>query len=140
MGQIEEYNIRRIAFFVLFVMLLRVIVYMNCHPRISVLYGTIAQCLDDLFHFFVVFCVIYYVFAFAASWAIGADNDKFETTEKALFTQFEMIMGEFPWNEQPGMIEWFYTMAYSSVVFIIMINTFLLAVVVSAYDAVASAT
>merc|ERR1719353_2464333 len=56
-----------------------------------------------------------------------------------MITQFEMIIGEFPWNEQAKPLELFYTVAFASVIFVIMVNTFLLAVVVQAYDAVASA-
>jgi hypothetical protein len=138
-GQERELLVRNTAFFTLFFMLVRVIIYMNCHPRISVLYGTIRQSLDDLFHFAIVFMVIFAVFAFMATWAIGSENDKFETFNTALVTQFEMVTGEFPFNEQPSMLELFYTVTFVSVVFIIMVNTFLLAVVVSAYDTVAKA-
>ena len=86
-------------------MLIRTIIYMNCHPRIAVLYGTITAAADDLFHFFILFTVIYSVFGFAAHWAIGADNEKYQTFPAALTTQFEMVIGEFPWQDDVGGLE-----------------------------------
>jgi len=49
------------------------------------------------------------------------------------------MTGAFPFNKQPSMLELFYTIAFVCVIFIIMVNTFLLAVVVAAYDGVATA-
>jgi hypothetical protein len=61
-GQQRELFLRQCAFFTLFFMLVRVVIYMNCHPRIAVLYGTIVNSLDDLFHFSIVFMVIFLCF------------------------------------------------------------------------------
>merc|ERR1719271_1373244 len=132
-GQEYEQSLRRYSFFTLFFMLIRTIIYMNCHPRIAVLYGTITAAADDLFHFFILFTVIYSVFGFAAHWAIGADNEKYQTFPAALTTQFEMVIGEFPWQDDVGGLEFFYNVAYALIVFITLLN-FLLAVIVSCYD------
>jgi len=132
-GQEYEQTLRQASFFTLFFMLIRTIIYMNCHPRIAVLYGTITAAADDLFHFFILFTVIYSVFGFAAHWAIGADNEKYQTFPAALTTQFEMVIGEFPWQDDVGGLEFFYNVAYALIVFITLLN-FLLAVIVSCYD------
>jgi hypothetical protein len=139
-GQFREITLRRYAFFMLALMLVRLIIYLNCHPRIAILYATIVQSLDDLFHFSIVFAVIFRVFAFAASWTIGSENDDFETTTKALLTQFQMVAGgSVPLSEQPQGVELCYFVAFVIIIFVIMVNCFLLAVIVSAYDGVATA-
>merc|ERR1719515_274051 len=131
----SETSLRSYSYFMLFFMLLRVIIYMNCHPRIAVLYGTIMACLDDLMHFVIIASVIYSVFAYSAYWMIGSENDKFETLTDALWSQFEMIIGEFPFAE--GRVASFFEMfSYAMLVFVLLINAFLLAVVVGAYDQV----
>merc|ERR1719506_1530682 len=129
-----------LSYFMLFFMLLRVIIYLNCHPRIAVLYGTVMACLDDLMHFFIIAVIIYAVFPYSAYWMIGAENSKFETLGSAYWSQFEMIIGEFPFNEnEASNFEMFYMAAYAIVVFILLINSFLLAVVVGAYENVKDA-
>jgi hypothetical protein len=137
----SETSLRSYSYFMLFFMLLRVIIYMNCHPRIAVLYGTIMACLDDLMHFVIIASVIYSVFAYSAYWMIGSENDKFETLTDALWSQFEMIIGEFPFAEGrvASFFEMFYMFSYAMLVFVLLINSFLLAVVVGAYDQVKTA-
>jgi len=136
-----ETTLRAYSYFMLFFMLLRVIIYMNCHPRIAVLYGTIMACLDDLMHFVIIASVIYSVFAYSAYWMIGSENDKFETLTDALWSQFEMIIGEFPFAEGrvASFFEMFYMFSYAMLVFVLLINSFLLAVVVGAYEQVKTA-
>jgi hypothetical protein len=138
--QTKEGDLRAYSYFMLFAMLLRVIIYMNCHPRIAVLYGTILACLDDLMHFMIIASVIYSVFAYSAYWMIGSENLKFETLPSAYWSQFEMIIGEFPFAEQEAsFFEMFYMFSYAMIVFVLLINSFLLAVVVGAYENVKDA-
>ena len=65
-------------------------------------------------------------------WMIGSENDKFETLTDALWSQFEMIIGEFPFAEGrvASFFEMFYMFSYAMLVFVLLINSFLLAVVV----------
>ena len=65
-------------------------------------------------------------------WMIGSENDKFETLPDAFWSQFEMIIGEFPFAEGrvASFFEMFYRFSYAMLVFVLLINSFLLAVVV----------
>jgi hypothetical protein len=139
-NQNKEGFLRLQSYFMLFFMLMRVIIYMNCHPRIAVLYGTVLAMLDDLFHFTIIASIIYLVFAYSAYWMIGADNSAFETLPASMWSQFQMVIGEFPFNENEATyFEYFYMIMYAMIVFVLLINSFLLAVVVGAYENVKDA-
>merc|ERR1719321_5648 len=71
---------------------------------------------------------------------IGADNSAFETLPASMWSQFQMVIGEFPFNENEATyFEYFYMIMYAMIVFVLLINSFLLAVVVGAYENVKDA-
>eukprot|EP00392_Amoebophrya_sp_AT5.2_P012938 g13045.t1 len=161
-------------------MFFRVVAYLRVHPRIAVLYKTIEVALDDLFHFFIVFGLLFAVLAFYDSfallyiknffrallswtvhtfigvWMFGAINGKFASFTDSFITQFEMLMGEYPWPlswgdadgrvpstpltpesplDQNYTLFHTYLQIYSLVVFFILLN-FLLAIIVDSYASV----
>ena len=139
--QSYEKTLRIASYFMLFFMMIRVIVYMDCHPRIAIVYKTVTTCFDNMTHFLFIFTVVYVVFAYSAYWMIGAENSEFETFGQSLWTQFKMSLGNFPFNEKdPSWAENFYMASFAAIVFILMVNSFFLAVIVEAYDSVKEAT
>ncbi len=69
-------------------------------------------------------------------WMFGATNEKFQNINTAMVTQFEMLVGEYPWPEsdleQNFQSFLSYLVIYALVIFIILMN-FLLAIVVDSY-------
>jgi hypothetical protein len=131
-----EESLRWIAFLGLFAMLFRAVVYMQCHPRIASLYLTLKNALDDLFHFLIVFMVLILVFAYAAHFMLGTRFAAFETFYLSFYTQFRMLTGDWPFEEEAPRAEYMlYMTLYLVVVFIALLN-FLLAVVVNAFTEV----
>jgi hypothetical protein len=59
-----DVELRVFGYVLCLVCFLRIIAYLRCHPRVAVLYKTIETASDDLFHFFVVFMLLYMVLAF----------------------------------------------------------------------------
>ena len=70
----------------------------RCHPRIAVLYKTITAAGDDLFHFLIVFGVLYTQMASLATWMFGSSLPEFRSMSVSMRTQFEMIIGDFPFG------------------------------------------
>merc|ERR1712216_647567 len=84
------------CFLSLFVMLYRIIVFMDCHPRIAMISRTISTAVDDLVHFVLIFGILFYFFAYAAHFMFGTEFEDFATTRGASYAQFRMIVGDFP--------------------------------------------
>lgn len=62
-------SLRITGYLLVLLMFFRVVAYLRVHPRIAVLYKTIEVALDDLFHFFIVFGLLFAVLAFYGFWA-----------------------------------------------------------------------
>jgi len=139
-GNAWEQTLRDIAFCTLLILVVRIIIYMGCHPRIAVLKQTILESVDDIFHFVFVFGIIYIVFAFAAYWVLGAEptNSEFSTLTNTCWTQMRMLCGDFPFTRHPTVLNAIYMITFIIVVFIMALN-FLLAVIVGAFDRVKEA-
>ncbi|CAD7939844.1 unnamed protein product [Amoebophrya sp. A120] len=135
----QDSAIRTTGYLLVLLMFFRIVAYLRVHPRIAVLYKTIEVALDDLFHFFIVFGLLYAVLAFIGVWMFGAINPKFASFMDSFITQFEMLMGEYPWPEstldQNFGLFFSYLNIYSLVVFFILLN-FLLAIIVDSYASV----
>ena len=117
----------------LLVLVIRAVWYLECHPRVSVLAGTLYNSFDDLFHFVILGGFIFVVSAFGASWMFGDNDEGFQGLTNALNRELEMLIGEFPWRNNPTSLYTFYFTFYILVVFITMLN-FLLAVIVEKYE------
>ncbi len=101
--KIQTY-IMRLFFVVGFLMIFRVIVFLRIQPRCAILFKTIQLALDDLFHFLVVFTLIFGVAGMLAHWFFGTDYEAFATINMTMYTQFMMLIGEFPWLEGPPQV------------------------------------
>ncbi|CAD7965144.1 unnamed protein product [Amoebophrya sp. A25] len=138
----EDSQLRQVGYVLVLLMFFRIVAYLRVHPRIAVLYKTIEVALDDLFHFFIVLGLLYGVLAFIGVWMFGAINGKFASFSDSVITQFEMLMGEYPWPEsqtdQDFGLFFSYLNIYSLVVFFILLN-FLLAIIVDSYASVKEA-
>jgi hypothetical protein len=128
-----EESLRQFSFLMLLVLVIRAVWYLECHPRVSVLAGTLYNSFDDLFHFVILGGFIFVVSGFGASWMFGDNDEGFQSLTNALNRELEMLIGEFPWRNNPTSLYTFYFTFYILVVFITMLN-FLLAVIVEQYE------
>merc|ERR1712194_876445 len=91
---------------------------------------------DDLFHFVVMFSLLYGVFAFIAAWGFGDQMVEFGGIGVSLFTQFRYLFGEW---ELPGegfsYVLGVYCILFFVMVFSLLLN-FFLAIVIDSYSAV----
>lgn len=95
----QDVTIRVLAYLLILLSFFRLIAYLRVHPRIAVLYKTIELAIDDLAHFFMVFGLLYFTLAFVGMWMFGANKGEFQSIVSGLVTQFQMIIGEFPFPE-----------------------------------------
>merc|ERR1719305_737236 len=85
--------------------------------------------------------MMYAVIAFLGHWQLGPNVVGFGTPMDALIRQFEMVVGEFPWEAVEGLdlttsvIFMVYVAIYAFFVFFILLN-FFLAIIVEAYSRV----
>jgi len=127
-----EANINQLCNVLLILMLFRVILATNVHPRLALLTGTIGRSLDDMWHTTLLVVTLNLIFAGIASWRFGSDYDNFETINVTLQTQFMMLFGTFPdnWTDSTDLI--LYSVMFLMVLFILVLN-FVLAIIVEAY-------
>eukprot|EP00397_Hematodinium_sp_SG-2012_P000223 GEMP01000223.1.p1 GENE.GEMP01000223.1~~GEMP01000223.1.p1 ORF type:complete len:2246 (+),score=320.59 GEMP01000223.1:335-6739(+) len=117
--------------------LFRLIVYMRVHPKVAILYKTIAASVDDLFHFALTFSFLYFVLAFVATWTFGAIDERFATFGASCYEQFNMIIGEFPMDPVAELQGLYiaYLFVFCVLMFLIVMN-FFLAIIIDSYSAV----
>merc|ERR1719217_590427 len=102
---------------------------------------TILNIMDDVIHFFFVSLALFFTLAFQAFWSFGMDDPNFETFTMALWTQFKMVVGDYPWPDgglkggMQGFMQLAYLFIFTFLIFFILLN-FFLAIVVDAFSAV----
>jgi hypothetical protein len=130
-------TMRILAFLIVLVQFVQLNVYMRVHPRIAVLARTLNFAFDDTFHFLILFCMIFGILAFVSWWSFGATIPEFSTFGEACSRQFEMLVGEYPWDSLAGLPDnvWYmyvvYLIMYTILAFFILVNFFLAIVVES---------
>jgi hypothetical protein len=130
-------SLRIIAFVIVLVQFVQLNVYMRVHPRIAVLARTLNVAFDDTFHFLILFCMIFGILGFVAWWSFGATIPQFATLGTSYSRQFEMLVGEYPWDSLEGLPDnvWYmyviYLVMYTILAFFILVNFFLAIVVES---------
>eukprot|EP00238_Polyblepharides_amylifera_P009375 CAMPEP_0196598178 /NCGR_PEP_ID=MMETSP1081-20130531/94171_1 /TAXON_ID=36882 /ORGANISM="Pyramimonas amylifera, Strain CCMP720" /LENGTH=530 /DNA_ID=CAMNT_0041923837 /DNA_START=15 /DNA_END=1608 /DNA_ORIENTATION=+ len=156
-----EDGVGQMCHVLLILMLFRVILATNVHPRLALLTGTVGRSLDDMWHTVLLVITLNLMFAGIASWRFGseydnfatifdavqtqfqmlfgdcelevwAEYDNFATIFDAVQTQFQMLFGEFPENWTNNNDIVFYTVLYLLVLYILVLN-FVLAIIVEAY-------
>jgi hypothetical protein len=95
--------VRLIAFIAILIQFTQLNLLMRVHPRIAVLANTIITGCDDTMHFLILFFIIFGILAFVGWWTFGASVDGFPTLGAAAQRQFEMVVGEFPFENVIGL-------------------------------------
>jgi hypothetical protein len=117
------------------------ILYLNGHPRVAILSKTLKEGFDDIFHYFLLMGLMYGVIAFLGHFQLGPSVPGFGTFKDTLVRQFEMVVGEFPWENIEGLdtttslMFMSYVLLYAFFVFFILLN-FFLAIIVEAFTRV----
>ncbi len=86
------------AFFVSVIILIRLIVVISVHPRVSLLVATVSTGIDDFVHFFLLLGIVFLCFALIALKRFASKYDNFATFPTTLVTQFQLMIGEMPAN------------------------------------------
>jgi hypothetical protein len=132
-------NINYMRYASVFVALLALIctfVSTKTHPRIALLVSVVAQCYDDLFHFALLWSVIYASFGILGTVIFGSRYESFSNIKETLFTtQLDMMIGGLEYvpegfSQDPLLV--IYIGLFFMVLFFFMLN-FLLSIVVEAY-------
>ena len=119
--------------------LCRVIVQTSAHPRTAILVDTFIKGFTDLWHFFILFCLIQYGFILLA-WAQFSDTqEEFSTPWVCFETMWKLFLGEIlesgeipssMWSS--NMILMVFLLMYNLMVFMTMLN-FIIAIIIDAY-------
>lgn len=127
----SEKMLQTLGFFVMVLMLIRVINTTAVHPRIGVLIGTVKAGLDDIWHYAILFLLVFCFASMVATWSFGT-RAEFEDLETSMQTQFNMLLGNLPpkYDEDPLLI--IYISLSIVVQFFLMLN-FLLAIIIENY-------
>merc|ERR1712032_188696 len=126
-----------VALVVMGLILIRVIVCFNAHPRLSLITGTILNSLDSLFHFAIITCTAFVGFAAIGCWFFGHELPLMSSIGAAMQTQYYMMLtGEMPDGWETNELFEFYCYAFKAVLFFILMNI-LLAILVDGYMCVA---
>jgi hypothetical protein len=129
---------RQIGSIVAYALFLRFVGFMSLHPRIALMVDTIRNITDDVVHFIITGSALFCTLAFQGFWSFGMDDPAFESFTMAMWTQFQMIIGFYPWppgGVRPGfqgIMQVAYLLIFTFLVFFILLN-FFLAIVVDAF-------
>ena len=132
----SENNTNLLANAILLVNLLRVVQFTSLHPRLAMLVGTLVNAADDLWHTAILTCLLMLSFAAVGTWRFGDRLAQFETFQKSMQLEWEMMFGAFPENWsgdkqlEDDLKAW--TSLYQMILFLLIIN-FVLAIIVEAY-------
>jgi len=92
---------------------------------------------DDVFHFLISFMMLFATLGILAVYMFGASHSEFNSIGAAFFTQFKMIIGEYPWlDDSVNELKFSYQLylgTFTFIVYFILLN-FFLAIVVDAYS------
>eukprot|EP00929_Paragymnodinium_shiwhaense_P099229 TRINITY_DN6080_c2_g2_i1.p1 TRINITY_DN6080_c2_g2~~TRINITY_DN6080_c2_g2_i1.p1 ORF type:complete len:1228 (-),score=245.12 TRINITY_DN6080_c2_g2_i1:359-3781(-) len=129
-----------VAYSLSLVSIVRLVLYMSVHPRISITTDTIKKSLDDIFHFVIVFSMIFFTLAWLAHWSFGSEKELFSTFSSSLHTCFQMFLGEFELEAdyQMDTVQKVWTAFFVFIVVIVCLNV-LLAIVVESFISVKKA-
>lgn len=112
----------------------RVILHFNVHPRIAIVSDTIMQAKGDILHFIFVFVIVFLTFAWLGHWSFGSRKVLFQTFSSSCHTSFRMLIGDWSfeeaWKEGTMQIVWYACFAF--VIFFLLMNMFL-AIMVEAF-------
>jgi len=130
-----EGNYFTMGFLLLMVMLVRMVKATDVHPRTGLLTGTIAHGLGDLYHFAILFLLVFLLNSLVAHWAFGGTFKEFKDVRTAMKNQLQILLGNLPADFDQHFLMIVYVTSTAILMFFLMLN-FLLAIVVEAYTKV----
>ena len=90
----------RVLFSVYSIMIiLRLFKAFSAQPRLAMVSNTLFACLNDVAHFFVVFCSIYFMYSVCGVVLFGHRVAEFSSVGRSLFATWFVIMGEMDWYD-----------------------------------------
>lgn len=96
--------LEQLAAFLIILGGVRLTMYLRVHPHVALVYNTLERSFADLFHFILVFSFMLIFMAIYANWVLGPDYAEFGTQFSALYTQYRMVIGDFPFREDVSFI------------------------------------
>jgi hypothetical protein len=132
---------RQAGSIIAYILFLRFVGYMSLHPRIAILVDTMKNIADDVIHFLITSLALFCTLAFQGFWSFGMSDPSFESYTMSLWTQFQMVVGAYPWpdggveNGIQGFMQIVYLFIFTFLVFFVLLN-FFLAIVVDAFSSI----
>lgn len=124
------------------VVMLRLLKSFDAQPRLSVVTRTLYTATVDILHFFIVISCVYLCLALNALMVFGQDMQEFATLDRALFSSFRAMFGDWDWPsmEKVGagrLIASMWMWTFQIIVVVLLVNM-LLAIILDAYSEVKS--
>jgi len=122
------------AYVLVFMCLLRLIQYMEVHPRVDLIARTVKAASGDMFHFCLIFLLIFIGLAWLAHWSFGPDKIMFSSLRTSANTCFQMLIGEYPFEDEwtEGWKQKVWYVLYTFLLFLVSLNI-LLAIIVESF-------
>lgn len=122
------------AYVLVFMCLLRLIQYMEVHPRVDLIARTVKAASGDMFHFCLIFLLIFTGLAWLAHWSFGPDKIMFSSLRTSANTCFQMLIGEYPFEDEwtEGWKQKVWYVLYTFLLFLVSLNI-LLAIIVESF-------
>lgn len=132
-----EDTVQFVAYILILCSLAQLMCYMSVHPRIAVLIQTVRRAADGVFHFMIVFLMMFFVFAWLACWSFGPDRDMFASIMYAAIMCLQMLTGEFPFEPawKVTLTQQIWYICYIFLVFFLAVSVFL-AIIVDSFSTV----
>jgi len=123
-----------LAYFLVFMCLLRLIQHMEVHPKVDLISRTVMVAAGDMFHFCLIFIIFFAILAWLAHWSFGPDKIAFSTFRIAANTCFQMLIGEYPFEDEwtEGWLQKIWYILYTFLLFLVSLNI-LLAIIVESF-------
>jgi len=127
-------TMKLLAYLLVFMCLLRLIQYMEVHPRVDLISRTVMTASGDMFHFFLIFLIFFAILAWLAHWSFGPDKVMFSTFRISANTCFQMLIGEYPFEDEwtEGWLQKIWYILYTFLLFLVSLNI-LLAIIVESF-------
>ena len=134
-------RLQTMGIFVMLAIMMLVLMATSSHPRIALITNTFFFSMNNLFHFMILFIVIFFGFAVIATWRFGSTRPELGDLWASLRSQLDTLLGppglyEVGSKEAGDSIEYFFfIVSFHFVCFFLMLN-FFLAIIVDAYEQV----
>ena len=95
----RDLNIESTMVIAICLLVVRLIMSLDFHPKIGLVSRTLMHAANDLAHFAFLFGIIFTIYTSSAYLIIGHIVEEFSTVDKALQSLFTLLLGEMgPWN------------------------------------------